>query len=271
MIPSTSRFAERALRAGLVTSDTLDKLDRWAEQHGQPDSDVAVARLMVRAGRLTAFQAQLLLRGVTKGFILGPYQILDRLNENEICRYFTARHRQTGQKHVLAVLRLTQSSARGLAEFRRRAQSGTLPDLPPGAFREFYTLEDQQVAVFGEPVSESARETPDELPVIDGLPVVNGPAIELPLILAEEDPDLSVVPGLARYGDEDESIQVAAVRPPILATAHGGYAVRDAHHESRRPRISRNFLRRPSVVAAIIVSVALVALLVLLRSYLAVQ
>jgi serine/threonine protein kinase len=62
------------------------------------------ARELVRAGLLTRFQAELLLAGRTRGFLLGQYKILDQLGKGGMGHVYKAVHRTMKRIVALKVL-----------------------------------------------------------------------------------------------------------------------------------------------------------------------
>jgi serine/threonine-protein kinase len=63
-----------------------------------------LARALVERGVLTRFQAELLLAGRTKGFILNQYVVLDQIGVGGMGRVFKARHSAMGRIVALKVL-----------------------------------------------------------------------------------------------------------------------------------------------------------------------
>ncbi|MFO0926273.1 MAG: hypothetical protein U0736_04430 [Gemmataceae bacterium] len=68
-------FLRGVLRSGLVPRDELQAALRGvpADQRDQAD---ALADHLVRNGKLTRFQSSKLLRGITQGLVMGPFQVL---------------------------------------------------------------------------------------------------------------------------------------------------------------------------------------------------
>src|SRR4051812_21155133 len=69
-------FLAHLRQSKLLSDEQLAALDHHAPE---TDRGRVLARALVEWGWLTKFQAERLLAGVTSGFILGQYRILDRL------------------------------------------------------------------------------------------------------------------------------------------------------------------------------------------------
>jgi serine/threonine protein kinase len=92
---------------------------------GQEGGDAqALARELVRAGRLTAYQAGAVLQGKTKGLVIGSYLVLDKLGAGGMGMVFKARHRRL--LRVVALKLLPPSMARdesAVLRFQREAKA----------------------------------------------------------------------------------------------------------------------------------------------------
>lgn len=147
MLPSEWQVARRGLQAGLLTSGALAELDASMEGKQPPKTEAEAAQLLVQHGLLTRYQAKLLVRGVSKGFFLGPYKLLDPIKENEYCRYYGAENRETGERNILCVLRPDQPDASLASEFAKRVQMHQLPEMPAGRPKKVCRFGQTQVAV----------------------------------------------------------------------------------------------------------------------------
>uniref|UniRef100_UPI00321FE46A serine/threonine protein kinase n=1 Tax=Thermogutta sp. TaxID=1962930 RepID=UPI00321FE46A len=98
------QFWQSLQESGLLSAD---ELSRWGQElfgSAFPDSGEELARELVRHRVLTAFQAGCLLRGRTKGLVLGEYVILDRLGKGGMGVVFKARHRRMERVVALKTL-----------------------------------------------------------------------------------------------------------------------------------------------------------------------
>jgi serine/threonine protein kinase len=107
----------RAALLGLGVVEPAD-LDGLAAEAG---GDVAaLARVLVRAGKLTPYQAGAVVQGKARGLVIGRYLVLDRLGVGGMGVVFRARHRQTRQVVALKILPPSFSrEADAVRRFRR--------------------------------------------------------------------------------------------------------------------------------------------------------
>ena len=104
------------------------RLDSYvaALQHSAvlPSKPEEFARLLVRDGFLTSFQADHLLRGRRPKFIIGKYLILDRIGAGGMGAVYLCEHLQLERQVALKVLPADQvQDAGALARFMREAQA----------------------------------------------------------------------------------------------------------------------------------------------------
>ncbi len=114
-------FLSRVRQSGLMSVQEIrDALP------GLPNTDrgKAVARALVEQGRLTKFQAELLLAGRVSGFFLGQYRILEQIGQGGMGRVFKAVHQtmhRTVAIKVLAPQHTRTEKARQLFQREMRA------------------------------------------------------------------------------------------------------------------------------------------------------
>ncbi len=104
------------------------ELDRFSV----PSDDVSrLAGALVRAGKLTAYQAAALAQGKAKGLVVGPYVILDKRGQGGMGVVFKARHRPTCQLVALKILPPSFGRDRdAVLRFRREVEVAARLDHP---------------------------------------------------------------------------------------------------------------------------------------------
>ncbi len=114
-------FLRRLRRSELLGAEQLAALE-----DDLPDTDRGrvVARALVERGALTRFQAEQLMAGRTRGFLVGPYRVLEQLGSGGMGCVFKAEHRETG--HVVALKAIAPrllKNKRALKFFRREVSA----------------------------------------------------------------------------------------------------------------------------------------------------
>ena len=119
------------VRSKLLSADDVTAALRTLKPTGKEAGDVEAARKLLVAGKhLTEYQAALLLRGLSEGFFLGPYKVLELIAKGRMAGVYKAVH-ESGQ--VVAIKVLPASKAKDpdvLARFRREGRLLTQLDHP---------------------------------------------------------------------------------------------------------------------------------------------
>ncbi len=114
-------FVSNVAKSGLLTRAEVDRVraDLPAEWLG--DDPKSLARVLVKDGRLTPYQARKLLSGATKGFFLGGYRILRQLGEGGMGKVFLAAKDADGHRVAIKVLppKKALEEEQALVRFRR--------------------------------------------------------------------------------------------------------------------------------------------------------
>ena len=97
-------FVKLVRKSGLIS---VERLTRALDQISDTDRGKTVARELVEKGLLTKFQAERILAGMTDGFVMGQYRILDELGRGGMGRVFKAEHMTMGRIVALKILNPT--------------------------------------------------------------------------------------------------------------------------------------------------------------------
>ncbi len=121
--PQADQFLRNVLRSGLLSREELQSSLRNVPREQRDDAE-ALAEQLQRLGKLTRFQATKLLRGVSKGLVLGPFRILAPLGKGGMGTVFLARDQRSDQLVALKVLppRVAREEERHLARFQREME-----------------------------------------------------------------------------------------------------------------------------------------------------
>jgi serine/threonine protein kinase len=125
--PQAARFWHAALQSGLIDATGLEAC--WQAippEKRTPDAiDRRLARQTVRAGHLTLWQAQQVLKGRSIGFRIDKYLLLDHIGHGGMGRVYLAQDTRLGRRVALKVLSPERmNNPRALARFQREAKVG---------------------------------------------------------------------------------------------------------------------------------------------------
>ncbi len=130
--PTVDHFLDLVRRSGLIEPDHLQRALQSLEGAGRlgPSGEAAgVADELVRAGLLTRWQADQLLRGRYKGFFVKKYKLLELLGSGGMSNVYLAEHLLMRRRVAIKVLprnRVQDSSY--LARFYREARAAAALD-----------------------------------------------------------------------------------------------------------------------------------------------
>jgi serine/threonine protein kinase len=120
-------------RSGLLERPRLDAhLHQLTGEGPLPDQPAALARLLVRDGLLTAFQANLLLAGKWQGFVLlGKYKLMDVIGSGGMGKVFLCEHMMLRRLVAVKVLpRAKTENPLAVERFYREARAVAALDHP---------------------------------------------------------------------------------------------------------------------------------------------
>jgi serine/threonine protein kinase len=121
--PTVDDFLKIVLRSGLLDRDQLQQSLRDVPRE-QRQTARAVADHLVKVGKLSRYQSRKLLRGVSLGLVLGPFQVLAPIGKGGMGTVYLARDGRSGQLVALKILPPNRARAeeRMLARFRREME-----------------------------------------------------------------------------------------------------------------------------------------------------
>lgn len=119
------QFVKTLAASGLMTADEVREfIDRKLPEELDRSDPEALARELVRQGRLTAFQATAIHQGKSRGLVFGEYVVLDKLGSGGMGRVFRAVHRRMHRVVALKVLpRTALDSPRSVERFEREVRA----------------------------------------------------------------------------------------------------------------------------------------------------
>jgi serine/threonine protein kinase len=131
---TVSEFLDLVRRSQLVEEDPLTKfLGALAAKNGRklPDTAEKVSAEMIAANVLTEWQAEKLLAGKHKGFMLGKYKLLRHLGKGGMSQVYLAEHMLMKRKVAIKVLPANRvEDATYLERFRIEARAAAKLDDP---------------------------------------------------------------------------------------------------------------------------------------------
>lgn len=123
MPPPIEEFWRLIHKSRLLSTDELRPLRRaFAAKHGDRDTNL-LARWLVSHGKLTHYQATVLLAGKPWPFLYGDYVVEDRIKQGPMAGAFRARHGATNYRVLLRFLRRAEMQDAGRLEATRKRVS----------------------------------------------------------------------------------------------------------------------------------------------------
>jgi len=99
------QFVVSLEESGLMTADEVRAFIDSLPSDQKPTSGAELAQFLVRAKRLTEYQAQTVYQGKTKGLTLGDYVVLDQIGHGGMGQVYKARHRWMEREAAVKILR----------------------------------------------------------------------------------------------------------------------------------------------------------------------
>lgn len=126
-------FLDLGYRSGLLDREVMDGFHAsFGPDAGPPSTPKELAQALVREGVLTGFQAEKLLSGKWRGFVIAQkYRLLERLGAGGMGAVYLAEHVHMGRRVALKVLPIAQAEdAASLGRFYREARAVARLDHP---------------------------------------------------------------------------------------------------------------------------------------------
>src|SRR4051794_21812621 len=116
------QFVANLARSGLVAPPALERARAQLPDGPASDASVRLAKLLIKQGALTTYQARKVLGGATKGFFLGDYRILRSLGEGGMGKVYLAANQKDGMRVAIKVLPPSKAADGGQALLRFRRE-----------------------------------------------------------------------------------------------------------------------------------------------------
>jgi WD40 repeat protein/predicted Ser/Thr protein kinase len=116
MAISVEQFIERLTESGLLSAAEVSAFQDGLPPDKRPRDVQTLAAGLVKAGKLTKYQAQAVYQGKTKGLVFGEYVVLDKLGEGGMGVVLKAQHRRMDRLVAIKVLSSSAMKQAGAVE-----------------------------------------------------------------------------------------------------------------------------------------------------------
>src|SRR5688572_20773154 len=126
-------FLELGFKSGLLEREAMDAVrSSWTRDGAMPQSPKELADALIQQGMLTHFQAEKLIAGRWRGFLISEkYRLLERLGAGGMGAVYLCEHILMGRKVALKILPVQQAEdPASLARFYREARAVARLDHP---------------------------------------------------------------------------------------------------------------------------------------------
>lgn len=126
-------FLELGFKSGLLERESVETCrSNWTRAGSEPSSPKDFADALIREGLLTHFQAEKLIAGRWRGFLIaGKYRLLERLGAGGMGAVYLCEHIRMGRKVALKILPVQQAEDQAsLERFYREARAVARLDHP---------------------------------------------------------------------------------------------------------------------------------------------
>jgi serine/threonine protein kinase len=127
MMLTLENWSTLLVRSRLHSPENARSLcERWRSEAGTAAEPRDFVRWLLTHGHLTQYQARLLSQGRVEGLFLGPYKLLERINQGRMAGAFQAIHETSLEPAVIKVLPAERAKdPLLLARFQREAKLAT--------------------------------------------------------------------------------------------------------------------------------------------------
>jgi serine/threonine protein kinase len=130
-VATVEGFGRGLAEAGLVGAEEFRAFLGTFSVEDRPQTVESLARALVRAGRLTRYQAAAIYQGKARALRIGPYSLLDKLGSGGMGMVFKARRVESGPEFALKLLPPSASKREySVRRFRREAEIMAVLDHP---------------------------------------------------------------------------------------------------------------------------------------------
>jgi serine/threonine protein kinase len=131
MTPALDEFVDRLVESRLMSADDVDSFVEQLSFDDRPSDGQQLCDSLVRAERITPYQASRIQRGKAQHLILGNYTLLEHIGTGGTGQVFKARHRLVDR--LVAIKILSEDFVRSqtsLERFRREAKAAAQLEHP---------------------------------------------------------------------------------------------------------------------------------------------
>ena len=130
-LTTSKNFIELVRRSGLVDKGPLSKTLRTYYEQGGKDDAKHLADYLVRQDHLTSWQAQKMLTGKYKGFVLGNYKLLSQIASGGMGTVYLGQHLLIDRKVAIKILPKNRNDVDSYStRFLREARAAAALDHP---------------------------------------------------------------------------------------------------------------------------------------------
>jgi serine/threonine-protein kinase len=98
---SLEQLVQHLTQSGLLTAAEITSFQDSFPPEAKPKDGETLARALVRANKITKYQAQVVYQGKVKGLVFGEYVVIDKLGQGGMGIVLKAEHRR--MKRIVAV------------------------------------------------------------------------------------------------------------------------------------------------------------------------